>query len=310
VSDAGRLDDAVGALVAAYARSRVDELTRHHRRGLEGNDDGRAVAEAAVRDAVRLALEVRLRELGGPEAFAESLDGARLQRAWAESRERLDLLETAPPSTEAAQARMLEAGGELGLATGAGRARGWRRVGREAALAGAALADVLAAGDAEPRGDEAPAEPTAAPDASGLAGDLVSVATVAHQAEGDLVQGLLADVGISSTWRRAGSDLPDFLAAGHREILVAPGAAARARQALTAGAPPEPGDELRTQPVGLERGWLRVTGKVGALLTIAGGGFALPFLLSGPARTVAFAAEGIALVAIVVWSERRRRQPR
>jgi hypothetical protein len=315
VSEGGPLEDAVGSLVGAYAGERVDDLTRHHRRGLEGNEDGRAVADAAVRDAVRSALEFRLRELSCAGTFREPLNAARVERAWEEARERLELLgrEPLPPGAiEEAEARMLEAGRQLGLATGAGRARRWRRVGRDAALAGAALAEVLAAGDAGLRGAPHGEPDDASPEreASIPAGDLVSVATVAHQAEGDLVQGLLADAGIPSTWRRVGTHLPDFLAAGHREILVAPAAAARARQALTAAAPPEPSDERRTRAVGLERGWLRVTGKVGALLTLAGGLFALPFLLSGPARPAAFAAEATAFVAIVAWTEHRRRQQR
>jgi hypothetical protein len=79
-------------------------------------------------------------------------------------------------------------------------------------------------------------------------GELVKVARARHQAEAELMQGLLLEEGIPSLVRRSGGfDVPDFLAAGPRDILV-PAAGAEAARALlpmparppasTAGTPP------------------------------------------------------------------------
>ena len=52
--------------------------------------------------------------------------------------------------------------------------------------------------------------------------DLVKVAYAQDQAEAELIQGLLGTGEVSSVVRRApGFDVPDFLAAGPREVLVA-----------------------------------------------------------------------------------------
>jgi hypothetical protein len=52
-------------------------------------------------------------------------------------------------------------------------------------------------------------------------GPLVKVAGARHQAEAEFLQGLLLEEGIPSTTRRArGFDVPDFLAAGPRDIFV------------------------------------------------------------------------------------------
>lgn len=57
-------------------------------------------------------------------------------------------------------------------------------------------------------------------------GELVKVAGGRNLAEAELVQGILLDQGIPSVQRRTrGFDVPDFLAAGPRDILV-PGSAA------------------------------------------------------------------------------------
>jgi hypothetical protein len=64
-------------------------------------------------------------------------------------------------------------------------------------------------------------------------GDLVRVAGARHQAEAELVQGLLLEEGIPSMTRRsAGFDVPDMLAAGPRDILVPASGAAAAREVL------------------------------------------------------------------------------
>ena len=66
---------------------------------------------------------------------------------------------------------------------------------------------------------------------------LVKVAYAQQQAEGEMIQGLLSENGIPSMLRRAaGFDVPDFLAAGPREVLVAEEIVDQAREVLE-GAP-------------------------------------------------------------------------
>jgi hypothetical protein len=62
---------------------------------------------------------------------------------------------------------------------------------------------------------------------------LVRIARARHQAEAELIEGLLRDQGIPSLTRRApGFDVPDFLAAGPRDVLVPARAADLAREIL------------------------------------------------------------------------------
>jgi hypothetical protein len=64
-------------------------------------------------------------------------------------------------------------------------------------------------------------------------GDLVRVAGGRNQAEAELIQNLLLEEGIPSIVRRtAGFDVPDYLAGGPRDVLVAESAVAPARQML------------------------------------------------------------------------------
>ena len=59
------------------------------------------------------------------------------------------------------------------------------------------------------------------------------VATARHQAEAEMLQGLLLEAGMPSLVRRSGGfDVPDFLAAGPRDVLVPRGGEAAAREAL------------------------------------------------------------------------------
>jgi Putative prokaryotic signal transducing protein len=68
---------------------------------------------------------------------------------------------------------------------------------------------------------------------SSSGGKLVKVGYAQQQAEGEMIQGLLSEHGIPSMLRRAaGFDVPDFLAAGPREVLVAEQLAERAREVL------------------------------------------------------------------------------
>ena len=74
-------------------------------------------------------------------------------------------------------------------------------------------------------------------------GPLVRVATARHQAEAEMIQNLLLEEGIPSLARRSGGfDVPDFLAAGPRDILVPVSGAEAARELLNPDgvAPPEP----------------------------------------------------------------------
>ena len=64
-------------------------------------------------------------------------------------------------------------------------------------------------------------------------GDLVRVAGGRNQAEAELIQGLLLEEGVPSMLRRtAGFDVPDFLAAGPRDVMVPESGAAHARATL------------------------------------------------------------------------------
>jgi uncharacterized protein YbaR (Trm112 family) len=64
-------------------------------------------------------------------------------------------------------------------------------------------------------------------------GELVRIAGARHQAEAELVQGILLEEGIPSMLRRSrGFDVPDMLAAGPRDVLVPASGAATAREVL------------------------------------------------------------------------------
>jgi hypothetical protein len=64
-------------------------------------------------------------------------------------------------------------------------------------------------------------------------GELVRVAGGRNQAEAELIQGLLLEWGVPSVLRRtAGFDVPDFLAAGPRDVLVPESGAETAREVL------------------------------------------------------------------------------
>jgi hypothetical protein len=82
-------------------------------------------------------------------------------------------------------------------------------------------------------------------------GPLVRVAGGRNQAEAELIQGLLLSEGVPSMLRRsAGFDVPDFLAAGPRDVLVPEAGVQAARELLgqtglapteaPAGAGPQP----------------------------------------------------------------------
>jgi hypothetical protein len=64
-------------------------------------------------------------------------------------------------------------------------------------------------------------------------GELVGIARGRNQAEAELIQGLLLEEGVPSMLRRSrGFDVPDYLAAGPRDVLVPASGAATAREVL------------------------------------------------------------------------------
>lgn len=93
-------------------------------------------------------------------------------------------------------------------------------------------------------------------------GPLVRVAGGRNQAEAELIQNILLEEGVPSILRRtAGFDVPDFLAAGPRDVMVPESGAIVARDALfAADIAPSP------LPTGIDRAQaLRIT------LAIVGG---------------------------------------
>jgi len=64
-------------------------------------------------------------------------------------------------------------------------------------------------------------------------GELVRVAGARNQSEAEFIQGMLLEEGIPSVQRRSrGFDVPDFLAAGPRDVLVPESGALPAREVL------------------------------------------------------------------------------
>jgi hypothetical protein len=82
-------------------------------------------------------------------------------------------------------------------------------------------------------------------------GELVRVAGGRNQAEAELIQGLLLEWGVPSILRRtAGFDVPDFLAAGPRDVLVPEAGAETAREVLLeADMAPTTGDARGPRPL-------------------------------------------------------------
>ena len=104
-------------------------------------------------------------------------------------------------------------------------------------------------------------------------GELVRVATAQNQPEAELLQGLLLETGVPSLVRRSGGfDVPDFLAAGPRDVLVPEAGAETARELLhETRLSPAPGAAARPNPV-----------KLVAAIALGGAGTALiAWLLQG-----------------------------
>ena len=84
-------------------------------------------------------------------------------------------------------------------------------------------------------------------------GDLVRVAGGRNLAEAELIQNMLLEEGVPSMLRRsAGFDVPDFLAAGPRDVMVPESGFELARDLLTAAdMAPSDGSVYRPNPVSL-----------------------------------------------------------
>jgi hypothetical protein len=105
-------------------------------------------------------------------------------------------------------------------------------------------------------------------------GDLVRVAGGRNQSEAEFIQGLLLEWGVPSVLRRtAGFDVPDFLAAGPRDVLVPEAGAETAREVLLQAdlAPTTTGQRTGPRPLVLA-----------AVIALGGGAAALlAWLLQG-----------------------------
>ncbi len=98
-------------------------------------------------------------------------------------------------------------------------------------------------------------------------GGPVRVASARHQAEAEMIQGLLLEEGIPSLARRSGGfDVPDFLASGPRDILV-PAAAVEDARALLHD-PRAPGPPPRPAGAGTPA-WVRALAVALAVLVLA-----------------------------------------
>ena len=104
-------------------------------------------------------------------------------------------------------------------------------------------------------------------------GPLVRVACARHQAEAEMIQALLLEEGIPSLARRSGGfDVPDFLAAGPRDILVASSGADAAHEIL--------GDRVeRRLPPPRHAPWVRALAMTMALVVVTAfaAAIAVPF---------------------------------
>ena len=106
-------------------------------------------------------------------------------------------------------------------------------------------------------------------------GQLTKVGWARNQAEADLMEGLLLEQGIPALVRRSGGfDVPDFLAAGPREILVPAPSASLARELLGT---PEPSESVVGEGTPAWVKALAVAVAVAIVALVAAGVFAAVF---------------------------------
>ena len=95
-------------------------------------------------------------------------------------------------------------------------------------------------------------------------GDLVRVAGGRNQAEAEFIQGLLLEEGVPSMLRRsAGFDVPDYLAAGPRDVMVPASGAKTAQDVLLQA------EMLEPRPEGLPGSPVRVMLALVAIFAVA-----------------------------------------
>lgn len=83
-------------------------------------------------------------------------------------------------------------------------------------------------------------------------GELVRVAGARNLAEAELIQGMLIDQGVPSILRRTrGFDVPDFIAAGPRDVMVPESGVERARELLSEADLLGPGASGFAAPAGM-----------------------------------------------------------
>ena len=100
-------------------------------------------------------------------------------------------------------------------------------------------------------------------------GQLRVVASGRNQSEAELIANLLLEEGIPSVTRRSrGSDVPDMLAAGRRDLLVAESALPAARDVLLESEIIDDGDQYRPSPLKLFSGLLAAVAVVGAVIAV------------------------------------------
>jgi hypothetical protein len=107
-------------------------------------------------------------------------------------------------------------------------------------------------------------------------GPLVKVGSARNQAEAEMLENLLLEEGIPSLIRRSGGfDVPDFLAAGPRDILVPASGSELAREILGVPDPPSAAAPLEGTPAWVKA--LAVAMAVGIVALIAAGLYAAVF---------------------------------
>jgi hypothetical protein len=100
-------------------------------------------------------------------------------------------------------------------------------------------------------------------------GRQVRVASASNLAEAEMIQGILLEEGVPSVQRRSrGFDVPDFLAAGPRDILVPEAGFEAARELLAQT--PVGGDALQPESTVATRPLLLLAGIVGAMAVAVG----------------------------------------
>lgn len=98
-------------------------------------------------------------------------------------------------------------------------------------------------------------------------GELVTVASGRNQSEAELIANLLLEEGIPSVTKRSrGVDVPDMLAAGRRDLLVAESAVPAAREILMESEITDEGERYQPSAVKLLAGLLAGVAAVAAVL--------------------------------------------